>query len=159
MVEYKYMDKAPDFTLPDQDGKMHSLKDYSGKWVVLYFYPKDDTPGCTTEACSFRDEREAIAELGNAVVIGVSKDSVASHKKFADKHNLNFTLLSDESLKTIKAYNSWGERSMYGRIFLGVLRSTVIINPDGYIVKRYPKADPKKHAVEIIQDLQELQKA
>src|SRR5690606_20158681 len=97
------MTKAPDFSLPDQNGKIRKLSDYAGKWIVLYFYPKDDTPGCTNEACSFRDEREAITELGNAEVVGISKDSVASHKKFTDKYKLNFTLLSDESTKTIEA--------------------------------------------------------
>ncbi len=152
------MKVAPDFSLQDQNGQTHSLKDYAGKWLVLYFYPKDDTPGCTTEACSFRDEREVIAELGKAEVVGVSKDSVASHKKFADKYKLNFTLLSDESLDTIKAYNSWGERSMYGKVYLGVIRSTFIIDPSGNIVKEYPKVTPKDHAVQIIKDLQSLQK-
>lgn len=151
------MKPAPDFSLEDQHGKVHSLNDYAGKWLVLYFYPKDDTPGCTTEACNFRDERSAIAELGNAEVVGVSKDSVKSHKKFADKYNLDFTLLSDESLETIKAYNVWGERSMYGKVYMGTIRSTFIIDPDGNIAKHYPKADPKKHAVEIINDLKSLQ--
>jgi peroxiredoxin Q/BCP len=151
------MKQAPNFSLPDQDGQQHSLSDYHGHWVVLYFYPKDDTPGCTTEACSFRDERDAIAEFGNAVVIGISKDSVKSHKKFADKYGLDFTLLSDESGETIKAYGAWGKRSMYGREFMGIIRSTVLINPEGNIAKEYPKVDPKKHAAEIINDLKKLQ--
>ncbi len=151
------MRPAPDFNLADQNGTYHSLKDYRDKWVVLYFYPKDDTPGCTTEACNFRDERESIASLGNAVVIGISKDSVKSHKKFAEKFGLNFTILSDESLDTIKAYNAWGERSMYGRKYMGIIRCTVIIDPKGNIVKEYPKVDPKKHAVEIIRDLKQMQ--
>lgn len=149
--------RAPGFSLPDQDGITRSLSDYKGKWVVLYFYPRDDTAGCTAEACSFRDERDVIAELGKAEVIGVSKDSVKSHKKFADKYNLGFTLLSDESLATIKAYGAWGERSMYGREYMGIIRSTVIINPSGNIVKEYPKVNPKKHAGEIIKDLAALQ--
>ena len=149
--------KAPDFSLQDQDGVIRTLKDYAGKWVVLYFYPRDDTPGCTTEACNFRDARDAIAEYGNCVVIGVSKDSVASHKKFATKHGLNFTLLSDESTETIKAYNAWGERSMYGRMFMGILRSTFIIDPSGNIVKEYPKVTPAKHAKEILKDLKYFQ--
>ena len=151
------MKKAPDFSLSDQNNKTHSLSDYSGKWVVLYFYPKDDTPGCTTEACSFRDERDAIAEYGNCVVIGVSKDDVKSHKKFADKFDLNFTLLSDPELETIKAYGAWGERSMFGRKYMGIIRSTVIVDPKGNIAKEYPKVDPKKHAAEIIKDLKSLQ--
>ncbi len=152
------MKKAPEFELLDQDGKMVKLSDYKGKWVVLYFYPKDDTPGCTTEACNFRDERESIAELGNAEVIGISKDSVKSHKKFSEKHNLNFTLLSDESMDTLKSYEAWGERSMYGKIYMGIIRSTYIIDPEGNIAKHYPKVNPKKHAVEIINDLKDLQK-
>ena len=146
------MKPAPNFKLTDQDSTTHSLKDYAGKWVVVYFYPKDDTPGCTTEACSFRDEYDYIKENG-AVVLGVSKDSVASHKKFATKYNLNFPLLSDESLETIKAYGAWGERSMYGRTFEGIIRSTFLINPEGQIVKDYPKVTPKDHAIQIVKDL------
>lgn len=149
------MNKAPDFSLPDQDGKTRTLGDYKGKWKVVYFYPKDDTPGCTTEACSFRDEYQYIQEKG-AEVIGISKDSPASHKKFAEKYNLNFTLLSDESLDTIKAYGAWGERSMYGRKFMGIIRSTIIIDPDGNIVREYPKVTPKDHAVQIVKDLRSL---
>lgn len=151
------MKKAPNFSLQDQHGDTKSLGDYLGKWVVLYFYPKDDTPGCTTEACSFRDEREAIAEFGNAEVIGVSKDSVKSHAKFAEKFGLNFTILSDESTEIIQAYGAWGEHNMYGRKYMGIIRSTVIIDPEGNIVKEYPKVDPQKHAAEIIKDLQQLQ--
>ena len=151
------MKQAPAFSLEEQNGKIHSLADYAGKWVVLYFYPKDDTPGCTTEACNFRDERDAIAEYGNAVVIGISKDTVKSHKKFADKFDLNFTLLGDPDHTVIEKYDAWQERSMYGRKYMGIVRSTVIINPEGKIVKEYPKVDPKKHAVEIIKDLQTLQ--
>jgi thioredoxin-dependent peroxiredoxin len=151
------MKPAPEFSLPDQDGNLRSLQDYAGRWLVLYFYPKDDTPGCTTEACSFRDERELIASLGNAEVIGVSKDTVRSHKKFADKYNLNFTLLSDPEHTTIEAYGVWGRKKFMGREFDGIIRSTFIINPEGYIVKEYPQVDPKKHATEIIQDLKALQ--
>ncbi len=152
------MNKAPDFSLPDQDGKTKTLGDYKGRWLVVYFYPKDDTPGCTKEACSFRDEYSYIQEQG-AEVIGISKDSPASHKKFAEKYNLNFTLLSDESLDTIKAYGAWGERSMYGRKFMGIIRSTVIIDPDGNIVREYPKVTPKDHAVQIVKDLITLQES
>ena len=151
------MKPAPDFSLQDQDGKIRSLKDYAGKWLVLYFYPRDDTPGCTTEACNFRDARDALAEYGNCTVIGISKDSVSSHKKFAEKFNLDFTLLSDASLETIKAYGSWGERSMFGKKFMGTLRNTYLINPAGNIVKEYPKVTPSKHAVEILKDLKQLQ--
>jgi peroxiredoxin Q/BCP len=149
------MKQAPTFTLADQDGKTHSLADYRGQWVILYFYPKDDTPGCTTEACSFRDEYDYIQENG-AVVLGVSKDSVTSHKKFAEKYNLHFPLLSDESLDTIKAYGAWGERSMYGRKFMGIIRSTYLIDPEGNIAKEYPKVTPKGHAVQIVKDLEAL---
>lgn len=148
------MNKAPNFTLLDQGEHPRSLKDYEGKWLVLYFYPKDDTPGCTTEACSFRDERDAIAQFGNAAVVGISMDSPKSHKKFIDKYNLNFTLLSDPDHKTIEAYGAWQEKSMFGKKYLGIVRSTFIIDPSGNIFKEYPKVDPKKHAAEIIADLQ-----
>jgi peroxiredoxin Q/BCP len=149
--------KAPDFSLIDQDGIVHSLKDYANKWVVLYFYPKDSTAGCTTEACAFRDAREAIADLGNAVVVGVSKDSVASHKKFADKHGLNFTLLSDPDHTTIEAYDSWQLKKFMGREYMGTARNTFIIDPNGRIVKKYEGVNPKTHAAEIITDLKSLQ--
>lgn len=152
------MRQAPDFTLPDQTGAIRSLKDYKGRWIVLYFYPKDSTPGCTTEACNFRDARDSIAEIGNAVVIGVSKDSVKSHAKFAEKHSLNFTLLSDASHGMIEAYGSWGKKKFMGREYEGVKRNTYIINPDGLIVKEYEGVNPAKHAAEIIHDLQDLQK-
>jgi peroxiredoxin Q/BCP len=147
---------APDFKLLDQHNQQHSLKDYQGRWLVLYFYPKNDTPGCTTEACNFRDARSAIAEFGNAAVAGVSRDSVRSHKKFADKYNLDFTLLSDPDHEVIEAYGAWQEKSMFGRKYMGIQRMTVIINPEGQIVREYPKADPAKHAAEIIKDLREL---
>lgn len=151
------MKKAPNFSLPDQNGEQHSLSDYRGQWVVLYFYPKDDTPGCTTEACSFRDEREAIAEYGKAVVIGISADTVASHKKFANKYGLNFPLLSDPDHKVIEAYGAWQPKKLFGREFIGILRRTFIIDPAGNIAKEYSNVDPKKHAGEIIKDLIELQ--
>ncbi len=151
------MTKAPDFNLLDQNGVEHSLTDYSGRWVVLYFYPKDNTPGCTKEACAFRDAREAIAELGNAVVIGISKDSVASHKNFADKHQLNFTLLSDPEHKVIEAYGAWSTKKMFGREFDGVKRNTYIISPKGEIAKTYEGVNPLTHAKQIIDDLTALQ--
>lgn len=151
------MEKAPNFSLQDQNGQTKTLADYAGKWIVLYFYPKDDTPGCTTEACSFRDSRDIIAALGNCEVIGISKDSVKSHKKFADKYGLNFTLLSDESAETIKAYGAWQQKSMFGKKYMGIQRMTVIIDPSGNIIKTYPKANPVKHAKEIIDFLQTKQ--
>lgn len=151
------MKSAPDFSLPDQNGTVHSLKDYAGKWLVLYFYPKDDTPGCTTEACSFRDEREVIAQMGNADVVGISKDSVASHKKFMDKYHLNFTILSDPEHKVIEAYDSWKPKKFMGREYIGTQRDTFIISPDGMIAKEYRGVNPKDHAVQIINDLKALQ--
>ncbi|HVU59982.1 MAG TPA: peroxiredoxin [Candidatus Saccharimonadales bacterium] len=150
---------APDFHLSDQNGVMHSLADYRGTWLVLYFYPKDDTPGCTTEACSFRDARELIAQLGGAEVAGVSKDSVASHKKFVTKHHLNFTLLSDPDHRVIAAYGSWQPRKFMGRDFLGTERNTFIIDPSGIIAKEYRGVDPQTHAAQIIKDLQALEQA
>lgn len=149
--------KAPAFSLIDQNGIVQSLKDYAGQWLVLYFYPKDNTSGCTTEACNFRDEREAIRALGNAEIIGISKDSVASHKKFADKHGLTFPILSDPDHTVIEAYGAWGKRTFMGREYMGTFRNTYIINPDGEIVKTYEGVDPKKHAAEIITDLKALQ--
>lgn len=141
--------QAPDFNLPDQKGNMHGLKDYASKWLVLYFYPEDDTSGCTAEACNFRDAREVIAELGNAEVVGISKDTVDSHQKFAGKYDLNFTILSDTSHKTMKAYDSWG--------VMMAKRNTFIINPKGEIVKKYEGVEPDQHAAEVIEDLKELQ--
>jgi len=151
------MKPAPDFSLPDQNGSTRSLSDYAGKWLVLYFYPKDDTPGCTTEACNFRDARDVIAQLGNSEVVGVSKDSVKSHKKFLEKYGLNFTLLSDPEHKVIEAYDSWKPKKFMGREYIGTQRNTFIINPDGQIAKEYIGVDPKTHAAQIIADLKSLQ--
>lgn len=150
MTEY-----AKDFSLPDQDGKVHTLRDYRGKWVVLYFYPKDDTTGCTKEACGFRDSSPQFQKLG-VVVLGVSADSVDSHKKFANKYHLTFTLLSDESKDMIKSYKAWGKKSMMGREYDGIFRMSYIINPKGEIAKVYPKADPMIHSDEILHDLKYL---
>ena len=149
--------KAPIFNLPDQDGNIRSISDWSGKWLVLYFYPKDDTPGCTIEACSFRDEYEVIKEAG-AAVVGVSKDSVKSHRKFADKYKLNFPILSDESAQVIDAYGAWDEKNIFGNAYLGIIRKTFIIDPDGNIAKEYPNVTPKDHAVQNLQDLASLKK-
>ena len=124
---------APSFTLPDQDGKMHSLEDYKGKKVILYFYPKDNTPGCTKQACNFTERYPQILEK-NAVVLGISKDSVASHKKFVDKYNLSFPLLSDPELKVILAYDVWKEKKNYGTSYMGVVRTTYLIDENGMIV-------------------------
>lgn len=149
--------KAVDFNLPDQDNKLHSLGSYKGKWVVLYFYPKDDTPGCTKEACSFRDSFEKLQKLG-VVVLGVSKNSVSSHKKFAQKYHLNFPLLADSDAKTIKDYNAWGKKKFLGKEYEGILRITYLINPKGEIAKVYEKVDPLNHADLIISDLENLNK-
>jgi len=151
------MKQAPDFSLQDQDGTTKTLADYAGKWLVLYFYPKDDTPGCTTEACNFRDERDAIAEFGDATVVGVSKDSVRSHKRFAEKYGLTFTLLSDPDHQTIEAYESWKPKKFMGREYMGTERNTFIISPTGTIAKKYIGVDPKAHAAQIIADLKILQ--
>ncbi len=142
---------AHDFSLPDQDGQLRKLSDYRGKYVVLYFYPKDDTPGCTKEACNFRDSFHELQNLG-VVILGVSKDSVASHKKFADKYNLNFPLLSDEKREVINIYSAWGTKKFMGKSFEGVIRMSYLINPQGEIVKVYPKVNPLTHAKEIIAD-------
>jgi len=144
---------APDFTLPNETGKDVSLKDFRGKWVVVYFYPKDDTPGCTTEACSLRDARDDLAEMGTEV-IGISKDTVSSHDKFKAKYQLNFTILSDTSGKTIEAYGAWGPK-MFGS--LGIQRKTFIVSPDGQVVKVYGRVTPAGHGEQIIKDLKELQ--
>lgn len=149
--------KAPEFTLPDQHGTMHSLQDYKGKWLVVYFYPKDDTPGCTTEACNFRDGREMLQNLG-VEVIGISKDTVKSHAKFAEKHGINFTLLSDEDHAIIDAFGSWAPKKFMGREFIGIHRDTYLINPSGEIVKKYEGVDPKTHIGDILKDLKTLQK-
>jgi thioredoxin-dependent peroxiredoxin len=149
------MQKAQDFTLTDHTGTPRSLHDYAGKWVVLYFYPKDDTPGCTMEACSFRDSNEALLAKG-AVVLGISADSVESHAKFIASHRLPFTLLSDPDKKVITAYGCWGKK-MFGRE--GILRRTFIINPVGEIVKKYGRVTPAEHATQIIKDLETFQSA
>jgi len=151
------MKQAPAFTLEDQDGQKHSLEDYKGKWLVLYFYPKDDTPGCSAEACSFRDERSDIIEQTKAEVVGISKDSVASHKKFSEKYHLNFTLLSDPNHEVIEAYESWRPLKFMGKEFMGTERNTFIIDPSGNIVKEYKGVNPKDHAVQIVKDLKQLQ--
>jgi thioredoxin-dependent peroxiredoxin len=147
--------EAQDFELMDQDGKNHRLSDYKRRWVVLYFYPKDDTVGCTKEACNFRDTYHELQNLG-AQVLGVSKDSVASHKKFAEKYHLNFPILSDESKSVIKAYGAWGKKKFMGREFDGTLRKTYLIDRKGRIKKVYEKVNPLLHATEIIADLKSL---
>ena len=148
----KVGDKAPDFTLADKDGKMVSLKDFAGKKVVLYFYPKDNTPGCTRQACAFAQNHSEFARRGIAVV-GVSKDSVESHRKFAEKYSLPFVLLADPELKAIKAYGVWQEKKLYGKVSFGVVRTTFIIDEKGVISEIMPKVKPDTNAAEILAKL------
>jgi peroxiredoxin Q/BCP len=147
---------APDFALPDQEGRGHSLSQYLGQWVLLYFYPKDDTPGCTKEACSIRDAFPKFQIL-NIKVLGVSVDSVESHKKFAEKYTLPFTLLSDEHKKVVTRYGVWGEKKFMGREHDGTIRSSFLIDPTGTIEKIYTDVKPEKHAEEVLRDLKRLE--
>lgn len=142
--------KAPDFTLPDQNGEMHSLKDYKGSKVILYFYPKDNTSGCTKQACSFGELMPQFTEKG-AVILGVSKDSVASHKKFEEKFSLPFTLLSDTELTVIKAYDVWKEKKNYGKVSMGVVRTTYLIDEKGVIVKAFDKVKAAENPAQMLE--------
>ena len=141
--------KAPAFTLPDKDGNPVSLSDFAGKKIVLYFYPRDNTPGCTRQACAFAGAYEDFKKIG-AVVIGVSKDSAASHQKFAEKYDLPFILLSDPELAAIQAYSVWQEKKNYGKVSMGVVRSTFVIDENGVIEKVMPKVKPDTNAEEIL---------
>ncbi len=141
--------KAPAFTLPDSDGKSVSLSDFAGKTVVLYFYPKDNTPGCTRQACAFKAKNDEF-KAKNAVIIGVSKDSSASHARFAEKYGLPFILLSDENLDVIKAYGVWQEKKLYGKVSYGVVRTTFVIDGDGVITAVMPKVKPDTNAEEVL---------
>ena len=145
--------KAPAFTLPDKDGNPVSLEDFAGKNVVLYFYPRDNTPGCTRQACAFAGAYEGFRSL-DAVVIGVSKDSEASHRKFAEKYNLPFLLLSDPERKAIEAYGVWQEKKNYGKVSMGVVRTTFVIDENGVIEKVMPKVKPDTSAADILKYLQ-----
>jgi peroxiredoxin Q/BCP len=142
-------DKAPAFSAKDQDGRSVKLSDFKGRKVVLYFYPKDDTTGCTAEACAFRDRLPEFERLGVAV-LGVSPDSEASHRKFADKYSLPFTLLADPERKIVEAYAAWGEKKLYGRSYMGTLRKTYLIDEKGRVAAVYPKVSPKTHADELL---------
>ena len=144
--------KAPDFTLPDQNGEMRSLSDYRGRKVILYFYPKDMTSGCTRQACAFGELYPQFEEKG-AVVIGVSKDSVASHKKFEEKYGLPFTLLSDTELSAIQAYDVWKEKNNYGKVTMGVVRTTYLIDEDGVIVKAFGKVKAAENPAQMLEAL------
>ena len=144
--------KAPDFKLPDQNGEMHSLKDYKGKKVVLYFYPKDNTSGCTKQACSFGELMPQFKEKG-AVIIGISKDSVASHKKFEEKYGLPFTLLSDTEKEVIQAYDVWKEKKNYGKVSMGVVRTTYLIDEKGMIVKAFGNVKAAENPTQMLGEL------
>lgn len=146
--------KAPAFNLPSSTGDKVALKDLAGKYVVLYFYPKDDTPGCTTEAQEFNQALRKLQTL-NAVVLGVSKDSIESHCRFSDKHKLKFPLLSDPNGKVLEKYGAWGEKSMYGKTSMGIIRSTVLIGPDGKVIKHFPNVKVKGHVEAVIKALEE----
>lgn len=147
--------KAPVFTAPDQTGTVKTLKDYSGKWVILYFYPKDDTPGCTKEACAFRDGFSKFKKAG-IEIIGVSVDSVKKHEKFVQKYSLPFTLLADEDKKIVTAYGVWGEKKFMGREYMGTNRVSYLIDPAGRIAKVYEKVKPEEHADEVLHDVNQL---
>ena len=155
-MELQIGDKAPNFSLPNQDNAEISLQDFRGRWVVLYFYPKDKTPGCTQEACDFRDNLANLSGL-NAVVLGVSPDSVKTHQSFIDKESLNFTLLSDTDKKALKSYGAWGLKKLYGKEYEGVIRSTFVIDPQGKIAFLWKNVKVKGHIDAIKEKLQELQ--
>lgn len=144
--------KAPDFTLPDQNGNMHSLTEYRGKKVILYFYPKDNTAGCTKQACGFAERYPQFTEKG-AVVLGVSKDSVASHKKFEEKYGLPFTILSDPELVAIQAYDVWQEKKNYGKTYMGVVRTTYLIDENGKVVKAFDKVKAADNPEQMLGEL------
>ncbi len=146
---------APDFKLPDQDGKVHSLASYRGKWVLIYFYPKDDTAGCTAQACAIRDADPDFAKL-DAVVLGISGDTVASHKKFADKYALAFPLLADADKTVINTYGVWGKKKFMGREYEGIMRTSFLVDPYGKIAKVYENVRAAQHAEMVLADLNAL---
>lgn len=145
-------DLAPDFTLPSDQDEQVTLSSFRGKKVVVYFYPKDDTPGCTKEACSFRDANSLFMAKG-AVVIGISPDDATSHQRFRAKHGLPFHLLSDTDHQVAEAYGAWGEKKMYGRTYEGIIRSTFVVGEDGKVIKAFPKVKPEDHATEVLEYL------
>jgi thioredoxin-dependent peroxiredoxin len=147
--------KAPNFKLPDEKGDLHELASYRGKYLLLYFYPKDDTPGCTKEACAIRDDYSKYKRLG-IKVLGISIDSAKSHQKFKDKYDLPFTLLSDEDKKVVRRYDSWGKKKFMGKEYEGTLRNSFLIGKDGVIKKIYTNVIPEKHAEEVLADLKEI---
>ena len=147
--------KAPNFSLSDQEGKTHSLADYKGRWVLVYFYPKDDTPGCTKEACMIRDNLPMFEKL-DCVVLGISADSIKSHDKFAEKYKLPFTLLADDKKQVIKKYGAWQKKSFMGKSYMGTKRISYLINLDGKVAKVYPDVKPVEHADQVLKDLKQL---
>ncbi len=149
MATLKVGEKAPEFALPAADERIHALSEFRRKKVILYFYPKDNTPGCTKEACSFRDHRNVLRKKG-AVVVGISVDGTNSHKKFVEKYDLPFLLLSDERKKVVKAYGVWKEKSLYGKKFMGNERTTIIIDEQGTIVRIFPKVKVDTHVHEVL---------
>ncbi len=148
-------DKAPIFSLPDQNGNEHSLSDYIGRWVLLYFYPKDMTPGCTKEACMLRDAFPRFEQL-HAHVFGISGDTVESHRKFADAYSLPFSILADPEKRTLNAYGVWGEKKMMGKTYMGTKRTSFLVDPEGIIRKVYENVKPEVHAEEVLADLKEF---
>ncbi len=145
-------DMAPGFSLEDASGRARSLSEWKGRKIILYFYPKDDTPGCTKEACGFRDRHAEISSKG-AIVVGISADKPASHAKFAEKYGLPFVLLSDPEHRALEAYGVWGEKKLYGKVFMGITRSTFLIDEEGRIAKAWPKVSPEGHAEELLEAL------
>ena len=154
-MELKIGGLAPEFCLKDQNGQERCLKDYLGKWVLVYFYPKDDTPGCTKEACNFRDNFVELNRI-KLTVLGISKDSVGSHKKFAKKYKLNFPILADETIKVNKLYGVWQPKKFLGKEFLGTVRTSFLVDSKGVIVKIYENVKPEKHVGEVLADLKSL---
>lgn len=147
-------DTAPDFTLLDERGVPHTLSEYRGRWVLLYFYPKDDTPGCTKEACMIRDAFPRFEGV-HAEVFGISKDSVSSHKKFSEKYKLPFHLLADPEGAVVEAYGAWGKKKFMGREYEGILRTSFLVNPEGVVHAVYEKVKPEIHAEQVLEDLAE----
>lgn len=156
-MKLKLGDAAPNFILPDQNGENHSSKEYLGYWALIYFYPKDDTPGCTKEACALRDNFPEFVKL-KAVVIGISVDIAKSHTKFANKYNLPFTLLADAKKEVVKKYGVWGLKKFMGREYFGTIRTSFLIDPKGKIVKIYQNVKPLVHASQVLEDLENLRK-
>jgi peroxiredoxin Q/BCP len=146
---------APAFSLKDQYGKLHSLSDFSGRWLIVYFYPKDDTPGCTTEACGIRDHSPEFSEM-KVSVVGISPDALDSHREFSEKFKLSFPLLSDTDKKTVTEYEVWAEKSLYGKKYMGVKRTTFLIDPNSAVAKIYINVDPETHVEELLNDLKTI---